>query len=235
MLSDKNRVRAEKFWLAELGAQGFPTGIYVQPHDPRALWNLADRAVCFQHANGVFITLQPKDLAELRQAFESFTGAPLDIFISAMAPKGSIVGNGPAYVGYLDYLQGAEPLMCRVDRGGPQVQALALQYPSDWDVFGLTEGSIGPFAVIEGGRILGLSHYEVWGGVIAHIGVVTIPSARGRGVGELVVRQAAQDALRNGLLPQYRTLWANTPSIRIAEKIGFSHFATTVVVRCGEV
>ena len=235
MLSDKNRVIAEKFWLAELGAQSFPAGIYVQSHDPRALWNLADRAVCFQHANGVFITLQQKDLAELTQAFKSLTGSPLDIFISAMTPKGRIVGNGPAYVGYLDYLQGSEPLMCRVDRGDPQVQALAQQYPSDWDVFGLTEQSSGPFAVVEDGRILGLSHYEIWGGVIAHIGVVTVPSARGRGVGELVVRQAAQDALRNGLLPQYRTLWANTPSIRIAEKIGFSHFATTVVVRCEEV
>lgn len=152
-----------------------------------------------------------------------------------MASKGTIVGNGPAYVGYLDCLYGAESLICLVDPLDPRVQTIANQYPNDWDVFGLADQSRGPFAVIEYGRILGLSNYEVWGDAIAHIGVVTIPSARGRGVGESVVRQAAQDALRNGLLPQYRTLWANKPSIRIAEKIGFSHFATTVVARCGQV
>jgi GNAT superfamily N-acetyltransferase len=234
MLSDKNKSTAEKFWLAELGVQSFPPGIHVQSHDPSALWDLADRAVFFKHANGVFITLTPKDLLNLRDAFKSSTAAPVDIFISGMASKGTIVGNGPAYVGYLDCLQGAESLICLVDRVDSRVQTIAKQYPNDWDVFGLADQSRGPFAVIEDGRILGLSHYEIWGGVIAHIGVVTVPSARGRGVGELVVRQAAQDALRNGLLPQYRTLWANTPSIRIAEKMGFCHFATTVVVRCGE-
>jgi len=225
MLSDKSRLTAENFWLAELGAQGFCGGVHIQAHDPCALWNLADRAVYFEHAAGSFITAQQEVLPGLRRAFRSSSRKPCDTFIEAMGTRGTVVGNGPA---------GVETVIGRVDRADPLVQTLAQQYPEDWDVFGLTEQSVGPFAVVDGGRVLGLSHYEVWGGVIAHIGVITIPSARGRGIGELTVRQATQEALRSGLLPQYRTLLANKPSIRIAEKIGFSHFATTVVVRCGE-
>lgn len=152
MLSDENRYTAEKFWLAELGAESFSSGVHVQPHDPHALWDLADRAVYFQHANGVFITLQQKDLPELSRALESSPCTPLDTFISAMATKGTILGNGPAYVGYLGSLEGAELPICRVDRGDPRVQTLAHQYASDWDVFGLTEQSIGLFAVVEEGR-----------------------------------------------------------------------------------
>jgi len=234
MLSDSSRLIAENFWSTELGAPVFCGGVHIQAHDPCARWNLADRAVYFEHAAGSFITVQQEVLPELRRAFQSSSKEPCDTFIEAMATKGTVVGNGPAYVGYLDSLKGAETLIRRVDRADPLVQTLAQQHPEDWDVFGLTEQSVGPFAVVDGGRVLGLSHYEVWGGVIAHIGVITIPSARGRGIGELTVRQATQEALRSGLLPQYRTLWANKPSIRIAEKIGFSHFATTVVVRCGE-
>ena len=48
MLSDKSRLTAENFWLAELGAQGFCGGVHIQAHDPCALWNLADRAVYFE-------------------------------------------------------------------------------------------------------------------------------------------------------------------------------------------
>lgn len=97
-----NKSTAEKFWFAGLGVQSFPPGIHIQSHDPSALWDLADRAVFFQHANGVFITLTPKDLLDLRDAFKSSTAAPVDIFISGMASKGTIVGNGPACVGYLN-------------------------------------------------------------------------------------------------------------------------------------
>lgn len=231
MLFEQNRLSAQEFWCAELGAANFARGVHLQAHNPRALWNLADQAVYFEHANGVFITIPQEYLADLRSVFETSPRTPLDTFLSEMYTKGSIVGNGPAYLGYLDGLEGPELPVCSVDHEDSRVQEIAQEHPIDWDVFGPTEQSVGLFAVVEEGRILGLSHYEVWGGVIAHIGVLTITSARGNGIGELVVRQAAQDALKRNLLPQYRTLWSNKSSIRISQKVGFSHFATTVWVR----
>jgi len=166
MLSDSSRLIAENFWSTELGAPVFCGGVHIQAHDPCARWNLADRAVYFEHAAGSFITAKQEVLPELRRAFQSSSKEPCDTFIEAMATRGTVVGNGPAYVGYLDSLKGAETLIRRVDRADPLVQTLAQQHPEDWDVFGLTEQSVGPFAVVDGGRVLGLSHYEVWGALL---------------------------------------------------------------------
>ena len=42
---------------------------------------------------------------------------------------------------------------------------------------------------------------------------------------------AAQHALSAGLVPQYRTLKANAPSMKIAQRIGFSEYGFSVYVR----
>lgn len=229
---DARRI-AEKFWLADLGADHFSPGVTIQSHAASVEKDLGNRAVCFVSGDRVFVTAPAQYLRELQAAFDS-EGAPIDIFISTMRGKGRIVGGGPAYVGYADYLSGHTIDVCSLDKTDSRVQMIAEAYPDDWNVFGLCEDSAGPFAEFAGDQIVGLSHYEIWGGAVAHIGVVTVPAARGRGVGERVVRQAAQEAIKRNLLPQYRTLWSNKPSIRIAERLGFFHYADTVFVRCGE-
>jgi GNAT superfamily N-acetyltransferase len=234
MISTSNRNTAVQFWLADLGVQDLPPGVQVQAHAATAKLDLGNRAVYFESGNRVIVTAPPEFVPELIAAYDHSELSPIDTFVTTMATKGRIVGNGPAYVGCLDSLDGSDIEICQVSKDDERVHKLAQDYPNDWDVFGLTEDCAGLFAVVSDSKVLGLSHYEIWGGVIAHIGVVTDPSSRGRGIGERVVRQAAQEALKNGLVPQYRTLWSNKPSIRIAEKLRFSHFATTVVVRCGE-
>jgi predicted GNAT family acetyltransferase len=61
--------------------------------------------------------------------------------------------------------------------------------------------------------------------------VITHPQHRGHGYGRAVVSRLTEEALHQGLGPQYRTLEANAPAMAIAHTLGFMHYATTVAVR----
>ena len=87
------------------------------------------------------------------------------------------------------------------------------------------------WGVIVGETLTALATYEVWGGTIAHISIVTHPAYRGQGHGRAAVALATQQALAQNLVPQYRTLASNTPSLAIAQRLGFVPFATSLAVR----
>jgi GNAT superfamily N-acetyltransferase len=86
----------------------------------------------------------------------------------------------------------------------------------------------GAFADAELAAVAG---YEVWSGRIAHIAVLTHPAHRGRGLGAVVVRHVARAAVDAGLVAQYRTLASNTPSLGIADALGFVGYAVSLAVR----
>jgi predicted GNAT family acetyltransferase len=81
------------------------------------------------------------------------------------------------------------------------------------------------------GEIVAAAGYEIWGGEIAHIGVVTHPRHRGNGLGRTVVSAIAMHGLEKGLLLQYRTLYSNVPSMRIAKSLAFEEYGATIYVR----
>ena len=83
------------------------------------------------------------------------------------------------------------------------------------------------------GRLAAAAGFERLLGRVAHIGVLTDPAHRGRGLGRAVVRAAAARALELGMLPQYQTLASNTPALRIAESLRFEPFAVTLAARWG--
>ena len=88
------------------------------------------------------------------------------------------------------------------------------------------------FGVFDTSRELtALASYEAWNRRIAHISIVTHPRHRGRGSGRAAVALAAQHALAAGLVPQYRTLRANTASMAIANRLGFVEYGFSVYVR----
>jgi GNAT superfamily N-acetyltransferase len=84
-----------------------------------------------------------------------------------------------------------------------------------------------------GDELVAAAGYEVWGGWIAHVGVVTAPSHRGLGYGRDVVARVANHAIARGLVAQYQTLGENAPSMRVAAALGFCPYAefTYAVVR----
>lgn len=63
--------------------------------------------------------------------------------------------------------------------------------------------------------------YDIWSGILAHMGVLTAPDRRGQGHASYVAKVAIEEAMAAGLIPQWRARTDNTASIRTALSAGF--------------
>lgn len=142
---------------------------------------------------------------------------------------------GPAFVGYAEVMAAPRHAVRTLEAADASaVEALqTVCDPVEWDHGGssLEQPCSGVFA---GGRLVALAGYEVWGGAIAHLSIVSDPAFRGRGYGTAAVAHLATQALAAGLLPQYRTLMANRASMRVGEALGFQPYAVSMAVRFSE-
>lgn len=154
----------------------------------------------------------------------------------------SLVGDaaerviGPAFVGYTDHDNFQPAHSDAVRLLGPQDAAAfaALQAAcdsQDWDHGGSELGGQPVMGTFAGAQLAAVAGYSLWGDRIAHLSVVTHPQFRGQGHGRAVISGLTAEVLRRGLVPQYRTLAANTPSMVLARGLGFASYATTVAVR----
>jgi GNAT superfamily N-acetyltransferase len=142
---------------------------------------------------------------------------------------------GPAFIGYLDEatFAGGDEIESRLldDSDAEAIEALrAACEPLAWAEGG-PAGTAVALGAFRGGTLAALSSYEIWSERIAHIGIVTHPAHRGRGLGTAAVRAMTRIALARKLVAQYRTLLANAPSMAIARRLGFERYATTVSIR----
>jgi hypothetical protein len=84
-----------------------------------------------------------------------------------------------------------------------------------------------PVSVIKrDGKVVGACGYEVWSVALAHIGVLTHPQWRGKGLATSVASSSVASssvahALQAGLIPQWRARCTLTTSRRIASSLGF--------------
>ena len=141
---------------------------------------------------------------------------------------------GPAYIGYLDLsAEHDDKAELLKPQHSPAVERLrAACKPEEWEHGGCNlSNAAAAFGVFFGEELISLASYEIWGRSIAHISVITTPSFRRSGHAQNTVAAAATHALRSGLIPQYRTLQSNLPSLSIAENLGFSHYATSLAIR----
>jgi GNAT superfamily N-acetyltransferase len=89
-----------------------------------------------------------------------------------------------------------------------------------------------PVSVIRaGGRVVAAAGYEVWGGELAQVGVLTDPRYRGRGLGTAVASAAVARAVGAGLVAQWRARPAIVGSRRIARTLGFVDVGWQLMVR----
>jgi L-amino acid N-acyltransferase YncA len=153
-------------------------------------------------------------------------------------PAGSVVG--PAYVGYLDggklvpYRAVSARLLTDKDQGA--LRRLRERCPAiEWEHSGIELDGPPIFGCINEGEVVSAASFHIWGSEIAHIGVISDPSNRGRRAGKAAVSAASAEAISEGLIPQYRTLKSNTPSLRIAQALGFVEYATTLSIAVGGV
>lgn len=139
---------------------------------------------------------------------------------------------GPAYIGYTDVVAAtSHPVRSLGERDAAAARVLRASCgETEWEHGGSSVGDQPCSGVYVGNELVALAGYEVWGGTIAHISVITHPASRRRGFGRSAVAHIAGVALSAGLIPQYRTLESNRASIRVAGSVGFLHYATSVAV-----
>ena len=148
---------------------------------------------------------------------------------------GSIVG--PAFIGY----GGTRTMSLTMN---PAVRALTTSdddavvnlrqscSEEEWAHGGSDHNAVPSFGYFDDhGNLLALAGYKTWGEDIAHLSIVSATSARSHGYASAAVSHAARHALDGGLVPQYRTLVSNKPSIALAEKLGFEPYGFSVYVR----
>lgn len=181
---------------------------------------------------GATISIPPDRAEELGRLLGGLVnGCTPEQFAAALAPVAALV-LGPAYLGYTTDIRGDDSMA----RGLGDDDAAAVERlreacgEEEWD-HGGSSLEVPCSGVFCDGQLVALAGYETWGGTIAHLYIVTHPGFRGRGFGRGAVAHLARRALADGLLAQYRTLDSNSPSIRIAEALGFQRYATSMAVR----
>ncbi|MCY1140141.1 GNAT family N-acetyltransferase [Actinoplanes sp. Pm04-4] len=94
---------------------------------------------------------------------------------------------------------------------------------------GLEDIDSAAFVLRSAGEIVAASGYEVWPTGTAHLSVLTDPRHRGRGLARSVASAAVRDALRAGLVPQWRA--RPEPSRRLARALGFRELGAQLSIR----
>ncbi len=143
---------------------------------------------------------------------------------------------GPACIGYTDAYTfqpyPARAVRLLTPRDAAAFHAFRTACPAtEWDHGGSAFGAEPLAGYFRADQLVALAGYELWGPAIAHIGVVTHPQHRGRGYGKAVVSFLSALVLHDQRIPQYRTLYSNTPSMQIALDLGFVAYADSVALR----
>jgi GNAT superfamily N-acetyltransferase len=75
--------------------------------------------------------------------------------------------------------------------------------------------------------------YDIWEGLVADLAVLVRPEFRRHGFGKFVTGVASEDALAEGLVPQFRVGMGNTSAMILAESLGFELSGSVTSVYLG--
>lgn len=241
MFRSTTRLIVDDYWAGDLGCRREE----LRPPSPRIQAHGGGLA----GYPGVFIltldgapvvSVPPELVATLSPKAALFTAAAVaapETLRHLLAPALVDRVIGPAYLDYADDESLRTPdlrdtrQLTPADQ--PVVDALKANcLAADWEPKGFdlqTRPSFGAFD--SDGALVAIADFEVWGGHIAHFGLVADPGVRGRGHGTRAFAAAARSALDAGLVLQYRVLADNFPSLRVAAKLGFARYGWSVAAR----
>ena len=149
---------------------------------------------------------------------------------SVLAPEvGRIIG--PCFLGYADRQSlRAVPSLTARQLGPADVAALHeladACHPDEWAESGLDIDRAPIFGCFEGRRLVAAASYEMSGGRLAHMGVLTHPAVRRSGHGRVAAACAATDAVNRDLVVQWRALESNTASVTLAMSLGCTRWGS---------
>ncbi len=223
-----NRARIEEFWARRLGASPAALrtrGLQLIPHPlPDAFFILAREAAVLAVAppllHARIAALGPERLLDRAALLE-------------LLPAGARC-IGPTFVGYLDVApdvsgSGLVTFSSARDPAFDELRASAAG--EEWEHAGLDHAGEPLHAHVERGRALCAAGAQILLESVAHIGVITHPALRGRGLARAAVAALTRGCLARGLLPQYQTLLSNASSLAVGKALGFEPFATTFAGR----
>ena len=141
---------------------------------------------------------------------------------------------GPACLAYLDPAEfrpchGAIAVEQLLPHDGGLRQFVAASSAEDVEESGIRRITSPAFATREHGTIISAAGYRDWPSDVAHLSVLTIATARGRGLARAVASAALTHAIERGKLPQWR---ARPPeSRRVARALGFRELGFQLSIR----
>ncbi|MEV0648978.1 GNAT family N-acetyltransferase [Phytomonospora sp. NPDC050363] len=141
---------------------------------------------------------------------------------------------GPAALAYVDAdsFRPAGAEVTELDPRDPGILAMeALAGEDEAGEASLDDSTSPAFAVVREGAVAAASGYRVWAGSTAHIGVLTAPEQRGRGLAKAAGSASTAHALAAGLLPQWRARIDASRSV--ARALGFSELGAQLSVELG--
>lgn len=224
---------ADRYWADQFGC--WPPLPFAEPflvHTQRNETTRPPTVHALFRGGSVMISIPPGEAAGLQIPLTTLRSKPTaDTFAAVFQPVSSAI-LGPALIHYSETI----PAPAHSARAlGPEDAETIIAFrdacdPVDWESGGsLVDHSCS--AVFVGSELVALAGYTIWGAALAHISVLTRRGFRDRGYGRAAVAHVAKRALNAGLLPQYRTLESNRPSLRVAESLGFSYYATSLAAR----
>jgi GNAT superfamily N-acetyltransferase len=232
MLSERILSVARAYWATHFGLppeQLFSSPFSIGTHGGE----LCDYCGAFAlfRDGAVTVSIPPDRETSLRRLLSQCAADCRPASFAAALESVATMVIGPAYIGYAETV--APPTHPAREAGPDDAAALqSLQQscsPTEWEHGGspIEHPASGVFL---DAQLVALAGYEIWGGSIAHISVITHPGFRRRGFGRSAVAHLAERVIRRGLLPQYRTLESNRASIRVAESLGFQPYASSMAV-----
>ena len=222
--------RVDSYWAADFfgcSLDEYHSTYHVQKHAGKLQQDDYCGIYCFSSADRTTISIPPRWFDRVGPMLPA---SPDELANGLRSIATAIVG--PAYIGYSNggsASHGDARAVRQADKvAWTELQAACL--PIEWDHGGsnLDEACSGVFS---GERLIALAGYKTWGGIIAHISIVTHPDFRGHGHGRSAVAHAMNQAVSDGLIPQYQTLDSNGPSIALASALGFSRYARSLAIR----
>ena len=156
--------------------------------------------------------------------------------VEAVFGKRVVASIGPAFVGYSDlkhfrpsFSSSTRRLTAQDEKAVDLLRAACSV--DEWEHGGSEFRPSVMAGAFRGQELAALASYQLWDEQIAHIAVVTHPSFRGQGHATTAVSTLTEMIFERALVPQYRTLEANAPSLAVARRLGFVQYTTSLAVR----
>ncbi len=226
---------ADDFWRGFLGvpaARWDAPGVHIVPHaglgDYSGVWFFARGAQCIISAPSHWHTR----LGALATRADLAHGLPEAAAVREIFGSDAITLVGPVWHGSLtDRSRMPAGPWRHVDAGDPAVDDLrGACSATEWEHAGLESAAHPWFAATASDRVTAIAALRERDARTVDVCVVGHPQARGQGFARVAVGAAiAHRAPGRHVL--YQTLEANRPSVRLAEGLGFEHYARHLAVR----